>query len=100
LVQRDPGGERLLLSERAAAGAAQEEIEQPLPRRRVVEGVARERRLPELADEVAQPLGRAGEAFEEEGIERAIAAGQLPRMQVPSLVEAVDERIAQVVRVE
>src|SRR5437764_3948101 len=85
LLEGDAGRQRFFLAERAAARAAQEEVEQPLAGRRVVEGVAGERRLPEPGDEVAQPLARAGEAFEEEGVERAVAAGKLRRVQVPSL---------------
>src|SRR5438105_14053671 len=73
-LEGDARQKRFLLAERAAARAAQEEVEQPLARRRVVEGVAGERRLPEPGDEVAQPLARAGEAFKEAGIERAVAA--------------------------
>ena len=56
--------------------------------------------MPELPDEIAQALRRAGEAFEEERVERAVAAGKLRGMQVPSLIEPVDQRMAQVVRVE
>jgi len=83
LVQGDSGRERLLLAQRPAGRPAQEEVEESLPRGRVVEGVARERRLAELADEVAQPLGRAGEPFEEERVQRTVAGGELGRVQVP-----------------
>src|SRR5204863_8759378 len=68
--------------------------------RRVVEGVTVQRRLRRLADEVLQPLAGRREAAEEEGVDRAVTAGELSRMQVPTLVEPVDERVAGVVGVK
>src|ERR1043165_9413867 len=100
LVEREPGRKRFLLGDRAARDAAQEVVEQALAGRRVVEHVADQGRLGGLVDEVAQPLGRRGEAVEEERVDRAVAGRQLRGMEVPALVEAVDQRVANVVGVE
>ena len=100
LLEREARRERLLLGERAAVHAAQEVVEQALAGRGVVEDVADERRLAGLLDEVAQALGRGGEAFEEEGVDRGVARRQLRGVEVPALVVAVDERVADVVGVQ
>ena len=59
-----------------------------------------QRGLRGLVDEVLQPVDGGGEAAKEEGVHGAIAAGELPRVQVPALVEAVGERVADVVCVQ
>ncbi len=82
------------------AQAAHEEVEQPLPRRRIVEHVADERRLGGLLDEVAQP-GRGGRARgQKERVDRGVARRQLRRMQIPSLVETVHQRMPHIVEMQ
>src|SRR5262245_55413940 len=98
LVGREPALlERLRLRDRAAPQRPQEDVEQALPRRRVVEDVADERRLAGLGEEVGQPLGGGLEALEEEGVEGGVARDELRGVQVPALVEADPERGADVV---
>ena len=53
-----------------------------------------------LADEILQPLARRPQPLEEETVRGGIAAHQLGGMQIPALVEAVDQRMAQVVGVQ
>src|SRR6185503_395155 len=101
LLEGEPAPRRrLLLADGAAVDRAQEEVEQALPRRRVVEDVADERRLRRLGDEVGEPLRRRVEAVEEERVDRRVTDGQLRRVQVPALVEAQLERVLDVVVAE
>src|SRR5215210_3954427 len=100
LVERESGRERLLFRQRAAVHPAQEIIEEALAGRGVVEDVAHQRRLSGLGHEVLEALGRGGESFEEEGVDRGVARRELRRMQVPALVVRVDERVADVIDVQ
>src|ERR671926_409816 len=88
-----------LFGERTGVEGAQEVVKEALTRR-VVEDVANEGSLGGLLDEVAQALRGGVEPFEEEGIDGGVASGELRGVQVPSLVEAVRERVARVREVE
>src|SRR6202011_2984175 len=57
LLQREAGGQRLLLGDGAAVERAEEVVEEALTGRGVIEDVADQRGLPRLFDEVAQALG-------------------------------------------
>src|SRR5258706_2164025 len=86
--------------DRAAVPGAEEEIEQALAGRGVVEDVADEGRLSGLRDEVRQPRRRGFEAVEEERVERGVARGELRGVEVPPLVVGVREGMADVAVVE
>ena len=89
------------LSEMAPhAQPAQEEVEQSLARRGVVEHVPDERRLRGLRDEVRQARRRRGERLEIEGVHGGVTRDELGRVQVPSLVEAARQRVPDVARLE
>ena len=101
LVEREAALlDRLLFGDRAAVHRAQEVVQQSLPGRGVVEHVADERRLRGLLDEVAEPIRRRVEPFEEERVHRGVARRQLRGMQIPALIEAGDERVADVLVVQ
>ena len=57
-------------------------------------------RLRGFLHEVLQPVGRRRQALEKEREDRRIPRRQLGRMQVPALVDAVDEGVADVARVQ
>src|SRR5207253_10350305 len=99
LVDAEARSQRFLFGQCAAVDAPEKEVEQALARGCIVERVAVQRRLRRLADEVLQPVAGRGQALEEEGIDGAVAAGGLRRVQVPSLIEAARERMAHVLRV-
>ena len=81
----------LLGVERARAERAPEQVEQALPRRRVVEGRAEAARLRRPVEEVPQPhAGRRGRGAEERE-HGHVARRELRRVQVPALVDAVGE---------
>src|SRR6478735_5659080 len=80
----------------AAVECAQKIVEQPLTGRRIVEHFTDQRGLRCLFDEVLQPFASAGQALEEERIAGGVAGGQLPGMQIPTLVEATLQRVADV----
>ena len=61
-------------ADRAAVQRAQEVVQQSLSGRGVVEDVADERGLRGLGDEVAEPLGRRVEPFEEERVDGGVRA--------------------------
>src|SRR3970282_1349183 len=71
-----------------------EVIEESLPRRRVVEDISHERGLRRLLDEVLEPRGSSLETAEEERVARGVADRELRGVQVPALIEAADERVA------
>src|SRR5581483_11679629 len=79
--------------DRSAAEPAEEEIQQSLTGRGVVEYVADQSRLGGFVDEILQPCRGRFQALKEEKVYRHVAAGKLRRMQVPALVEAADERV-------
>src|ERR1043165_1446081 len=83
LVEGEPGGERLLLGDRAAGDAAQEVVEQALAGRGVVEHVADQGGLRRLVDEVLEALRGGREAIEEEAVDGTVARGQLSGMEIP-----------------
>lgn len=86
--------------ERAGVGGAEEVVEEALTRGGVVEHVADEGGLGGLLDEVAEALGGGVESFEEEGVDGGVAGGELRGVQVPALIEAAGERVADVREVE
>src|SRR5215510_3063908 len=86
LLEREAGRERLLLGERARVDAAQEEVEQALAGRRVVEDVAEQRGLGGLLDERLQAVCGLGARLQEERVHGGVAGGELRRVQVPALV--------------
>ena len=65
--------QRFLFGDRPGVESAQEEVEQPLARRRVIEDVADERRLRRLAHKVLEPDSGGVDALEEERVQRAVA---------------------------
>src|SRR5438477_60152 len=81
------------LGDRAGVDAAQEEVEEALPRRGVVEDIADERRLRRFVDEVLQPCPGGVDALEEEAVQRPVTRDELRRMQIPSLIESSGERM-------
>ena len=76
---------RFRLADRAAVHRAQEIVQQPLPGRRIVEHLADQRRLRRLLHEVAQPVRRGGQPFEEERVDRGIARARTARGGDPIL---------------
>src|SRR3954453_5372161 len=94
LVEREPRRERFFLRDRAAVEGAEEVVQQALARRGVVEDVADERRLAGLLDEIAEALRRGRESLEEEAVDRGVARRELRGIQIPALIERIDERVA------
>ncbi len=82
--------------DRAGANAAEEEAEQSLARRRLVEHAADELRVRRAIQECLEP--RAGEldAFEIEARHRGVARDELRGVQIPALIEAARERMSDV----
>src|SRR5215204_1314118 len=89
-------GDRLVLGHCAAVDRAEEEGQQPLTGRRVVEYVADESRLCGPLDEVAEPRALLLEAGEEKGVHRCITRDELCRVQIPALIETGLQRVADV----
>jgi hypothetical protein len=54
-VEGDPRRQNFLLGDRAAGHSPQEEVQQALAGRRIVEGIAHQRRLGSLVQECVQP---------------------------------------------
>src|ERR1700730_40821 len=99
--QPQPGaGLRFLDANGAAVDGAKKIIEEPLSGGRVVENLAYKRRLRRLFNEITQPSGSGIEAFQEKRIYGCVAGHQLRRMEVPSLVVAVYERVTYVIKVK
>ena len=65
-----------------------------------VEYIADERRLSGFLNEIAQTLGCGGEPLEKEGVNGGEARRKLRRIQIPSLVETIDQRVADVIDVQ
>lgn len=89
-----------LLGYRAAVDRPQEIVEETLAGRRVIKDFSDERRLSGFLDEVAEALGGSVEAFEEEGKNRGVAGHELRGMEIPSLIEGVDQRVPDVLGVQ
>ena len=75
-------------------------VQQTLAGCRVVEDLADERGLARFRDEVLEARGRRVETLQEERVERGVARRELRRVEVPTLVEAVRERVTHVVVVQ
>ncbi len=59
----------------------------------VIENIAGEGCLRRFAHKMPEPLGGIFVTVQEKSIDRRIAHGQLCRVQIPALVQAVDERM-------
>jgi hypothetical protein len=97
-VRTSSGVSRLVdgfFGDRAAVHRAQEVVQQSPSGRGIIEHVSDERPAPPSARS-SSAAGRGVETFEEERIDRCEARRQLRRVKIPSLIEPVDEGVADV----
>ena len=92
-LERQTGGERFLFCDRAASESAQEEIEQALAGRGIVEDVAKQRGKRGFFDKCFQAIGGASQTFEEKKINSGVTRDELRRVQIPALIVSGAERV-------
>src|SRR5688572_20500509 len=86
--------------DRAAVDRAEKIVEQALTGCSVVENVTDERRFRSFFDEVFQTFGSCVEAFEKERVDGCVASRELRRVQVPTLIESISQRMLNVLVME
>ena len=88
LVERHAGHrDRLFFRERAAVDRAEEEVEQSLTRRGVVEHIAHERRLRRRSTKFRSRAPCCSIPSRKKRVYRRVTRHELRRMQVPALIE-------------
>ena len=75
---------------------AEKEAQQPLPRRRLVEHAADERRLCRLVEERVETRARRVDSLEVEARDGRVSRDELHQMQIPALIKSAGERVSHV----
>src|SRR5688572_6494760 len=91
---------RLVRGDRTAVDRPDEEVQQALPSRGVVEYITDQCGASRLLDKVAETLGRRVETLEKKCEHSGVSCRQLSGMKIPSLIEGVCKRVPAMVVVQ